>query len=300
MKKLLYLVLCCPLLADTLTGTCKRVVDGDTFILNDGTTVQIWGIDAPELKQDYGQEARTWLQNTICQKGVKLRIQVKGTDSYGRTLGQVYIRGNQRRSSNVGTQMVKAGMAWFDDFNAPEADLAGEMEKARVERKGLWADKKPVKPYIFRKGGQQQTEPTAVPTGDEVICHYVQDGDTFKLPDNKTRVRLWGIDAPEKGQPYADVARDRLKELCEGKSVQLEIKDTDQYGRKVAIVWMGKTNINLQLVREGLAWHYAYFAPDANELADAQKAARKARLGLWADDSPTNPYDFRKKNKKGR
>ena len=294
---LLYLLLACPLLADTLTVTCKRVVDGDTFILNDGTTVQIWGIDAPELKQDYGQEARTWLQNTIGQKGVKLRIQVKGTDSYGRTLGLVYIQGNQKRASNVGTLMVKAGMAWFDDYNAPEAGLADEMEKARKARKGLWADENPVKPYLFRKGDKPQPTPAAEPAADEVVCHFVQDGDTFKLEDNKTRVRLWGIDAPEKGQPYADEARDRLKELCEGKAVRLEIKDTDQYGRKTAIVWLGKTNINLQLVKEGLAWHYAYFAPDAKDLETAEKAARKARKGLWKDKNPVNPYEFRKNSK---
>lgn len=294
MKKiLLYMLLCCPLLADTITGTCKRVVDGDTFVLNDNTTVQIWGIDAPELKQPHGQEARTWLQNTIGQKEVELRIKVKGTDDRGRTLGLVYIQGNQKRTSNVGTLMVKAGLAWFDDYNAPEAGLADEMEKARKAKKGLWADANPVKPYIFRKGGLQQPEPSA----DEVICHYVQDGDTFKLPDNETRVRLWGIDAPEKGQAYADEARDRLKELCEGKAVRLEIKDTDRYGRKTAIVWKGKTNINLQMVKEGLAWHYAYFAPDAKDLAAAEKIARKARKGLWQDKNPITPYDFRKQSR---
>ena len=292
-KLLLYLLLCSPLLADTITGTCKRVVDGDTFVLNDNTTVQIWGIDAPELKQPHGQEARTWLQNTIGQKEVELRIKVKGTDDRGRTLGLVYIQGNQKRTSNVGTLMVKAGMAWFDDYNAPEAGLADEMEKARKAKKGLWA----VKPYIFRKGGLQQPEPAAESAGDEVICHYVQDGDTFKLPDNETRVRLWGIDAPEKGQAYADEARDRLKELCEGKAVRLEIKDTDRYGRKTAIVWKGKTNINLQMVKEGLAWHYAYFAPDAKDLAAAEKIARKARKGLWKDKNPVNPYDFRKESR---
>ena len=128
-------------------------------------------------------------------------------------------------------------------------------------------------------------------------CKRVVDGDTFQLSDDKTRARLWGIDAPEKGQAYADESRARLKELCEGKAVRLEIKDTDPYGRKVAIVWLGKKNINLQMVKEGLAWHYAYFAPDAKDLAAAEKAARKARKGLWQDKNPVNPYDFRKQSR---
>ena len=68
----------------------------------------------------------------------------------------------------------------------------------------------------------------------------------------------------------------------------------------MAIAYVGNTNVNLQLVKEGLAWHYTYFAPDAREFAAAQKAARKARRGLWADDAPVNPCDFRKENKKGR
>lgn len=290
-KLLLYLLLCSPLLAETITGTCKRVVDGDTLHLEDGTKVQIWGIDAPEKGQPYADKATAYLEKT--SKGRKLTIKVKETDQYGRKVAEV-----AAGDTDLGLFMVRSGMAWHDDYNAPDATkLAAAMKKARKAKKGLWADKAPVKPYFFRKGEQQPAEPAAEPAADEVICRYVQDGDTFKLPDNKTRVRLWGIDAPEKGQAYADESRARLKELCEGKAVRLEIKDTDQYGRKVAIVWLGKKNINLQMVEEGLAWHYAYFAPDAKDLAAAEKAARKAHKGLWQDKNPINPYDFRKQSR---
>ena len=287
-RALLYLLLVCPLLADTLTATCKRVVDGDTFVLEDDTRVQIWGIDAPEKGQPYADKAMAALDKTL--KGRKLTLRIRETDQYGRKVAEV-----SAGKTNLALFMVNSGYAWHDDYNAPDAArLAAAMKKAKKAKKGLWADENPVKPYLFRKGGQQ---PAAAPSGKEVICHYVQDGDTFKLQDDKTRVRLWGIDAPEKGQPYADEARARLKELCEGKSVRLEVKDTDQYGRKTAIVWLGSTNINLQLVKEGLAWHYAYFAPDARDLAAAEKSARKARRGLWQDENPVNPYNFRKSTK---
>ena len=281
---LLISMLACTLQAETITGTCKRVLDGDTLLLTDGTTVQIWGIDAPEKGQDYADKAKNHLEKLT--KGRKLTIEVKDTDQYGRVVGEVY---------DIAFDMVRAGLAWHDDYNAPEAEHLNKlMYGARKARRGLWADDAPVRPYDFRKG-KTTPAPRVEVAADEVLCERVMDGDTFKSGD--TRVRLWGIDAPEKGQPYADEARARLKELIEGKAVRLEWKDKDQYSREVAIVYDGSTNINLQMVKEGLAWHYAYFAPDAEDLAAAEKAARKKRKGLWADDEPVNPYEFRKRNR---
>lgn len=285
---LLTSMLACSLQAETITGTCKRVLDGDTLLLTDGTTVQIWGIDAPEKGQDYADKARAQLEKLT--KGRKLTIEVKDTDQYGRVVGEVKAGGK-----DVAHSMVLTGMAWHDEYNAPEAEgLNKSMYGARKKRRGLWADDAPVRPYDFRKG-KTTPAPRVEVAADEILCEYVMDGDTFK--SGETRVRLWGIDAPEKGQPYADKARARLKELIEGKAVRLERKDRDQHSREVAIVYAGSTNINLQMVKEGLAWHYEYFAPDAEDLAAAEKAARKKRKGLWADDEPVNPYEFRKRNR---
>ena len=282
---LLISMLACTLQAETITGTCKRVLDGDTLLLTNGTTVQIWGIDAPEKGQDYADKARAQLEKLT--KGRKLTIEVKDTDQYGRVVGEVKAGGK-----DVAHSMVRTGMAWHDEYNAPEAEgLNKSMYGARKKRRGLWADDAPVRPYDFRKG-KTTPVPRVEVAADEVLCERVLDGDTFK--SGETRVRLWGIDAPEKGQPYADEARARLKELIEGKAVRLEWKDKDQHSREVAIVYAGSTNINLQMVKEGLAWHYEYFAPDAEDLAAAEKAARKSRKGLWADDEPVNPYEFRK------
>ena len=285
---LLISMLACTLQAETITGTCKRVLDGDTLLLTDGTTVQIWGIDAPEKGQDYADKARAHLEKLT--KDRKLTIKVKDTDQYGRVVGEVKA-GNR----DVAHFMVRTGMAWHDDYNAPEAgDLKKAMMAARKAGKGLWADESPVRPYDFRKG-RTKARPKVEVAADEVLCERVLDGDTFK--SDGTRVRLWGIDAPEKGQPFADEARARLKELIEGKAVRLEWKDKDQHSREVAIVYAGSTNINLQMVKEGLAWHYEYFAPDARDLAAAEKAARKSRKGLWKDKNPVNPYEFRKRNR---
>lgn len=287
-KLLLISLLASPLLAETLTGSCKRVLDGDTLLLTDGTTVQIWGIDAPEKGQPCADNARAYLEKIT--KGRKLTITVKDTDPYGRIVGKV-----KAGKEDIAHFMVRTGMAWHDDYNAPEAgNLKKAMMAARKAGKGLWADESPVRPYDFRKG-RTKARPKVEVAADEILCEYVMDGDTFKS-DGK-RVRLWGIDAPEKGQPFADDARARLKELIEGKAVRLEWKDKDQHAREVAIVYSGGTNINLLLVKEGLAWHYDYFAPDAEDLAEAENAARKARKGLWKDANPVNPYHFRKNRK---
>ena len=297
MKKiLLYLLIGCPLLAETMTATCKRVVDGDTFILEDDTKVQIWGIDAPEKGQPYASQATGALEKTL--KGKKLTLKVKETDQYGRNVAEV-----RSGKTDIALLMVRGGYAWHDDFNAPDATrLAVAMEKARKAGKGLWQDDAPIKPYLFRKGKKQTgAEETPHAAEGEVICDRVVDGDTLVLADaQKTRVRLWGIDAPEKGQPFADAARERLKELCEGRAIRLEWKDKDQHSRTVAIVYADTYNINLKMVIEGLAWHYAYFAPEAKELKAGEESARLNKRGLWRDPNPVNPYDFRKTNRNAK
>jgi endonuclease YncB( thermonuclease family) len=145
-KLLLYLLLCSPLMAETITGTCKRVVDGDTLHLDDGTKVQIWGIDAPEKGQPYAEKATAYLDKTI--KGRKLKLKVRQTDQHGRKIAEV-----AAGDTDLALFMVRTGMAWHDDYNAPDAtDLTEAMKKAKKAKKGLWADKAPVKPYLFRKG----------------------------------------------------------------------------------------------------------------------------------------------------
>lgn len=301
-KLLLYLLLCSPLLAETITGTCKRVVDGDTFILNDGTKVQIWGIDAPEKGQDYASLATGALEKTL--KGRKLKIKVRRTDQYGRKVAEV-----SAGKTNLALFMVNGGYAWHDDYDAPDAtNLAAAMKKAKKAKKGLWKEKNPVKPYDFRTGGKNAEEkkrerapqPIATTTPQvemEVQCAHVLDGDTLETSDKK-HVRLWGIDAPEKGQPYAVESRARLKALCEGRKLRLLPKGTDQYDRILAVVYADASNVNMQMVIEGMAWHYAYYAPDEKNLEAAQRAAKRSKKGLWKDENPINPYDFRKTNRK--
>lgn len=133
-------------------------------------------------------------------------------------------------------------------------------------------------------------------------CSYVQDGDSLKfIPKGETeeiRVRLHGIDAPEKGQEFSNQSREMLRKLTHKKNIRVEVQDTDRYGRSVAKVYVGNTYVNLEMLRAGLAWYYSHHA-DSKKDADLQKAqqsARKAAKGLWANPDAVTPRRFREKN----
>lgn len=125
----------------------------------------------------------------------------------------------------------------------------------------------------------------------------IADGDTFTLltPENKQlKIRLYGIDCPERKQDYGNVAKQKLGELIFGQPVTIVQKEVDRYGRTVAIVYIQNgLCINEQMLREGLAWHYRQY--DKNPAWDALEAtARAQHKGLWAVPNPTPPWLFRK------
>lgn len=133
----------------------------------------------------------------------------------------------------------------------------------------------------------------------EARCVKVYDGDTIEVMaggPKSLRVRLHAIDAPEKSQPFSNVARQRTRELVEGKRVRVEVRDRDQYDRLVARVYIDGRDLSEQLIREGLAWHYTRYSSEI-ALGSAQRDARKARRGLWQDPDPEPPWEFRRKRR---
>ena len=133
----------------------------------------------------------------------------------------------------------------------------------------------------------------------EARCVKVYDGDTIEVMaggPSSLRVRLHAIDAPEKGQPFSNVARKRTRELTEGKRVRVEVRDRDQYDRLVARIYVDGTDLSEQLIREGLAWHYTRYSSEI-ALGKAQREARKAHRGLWQDPDPEPPWEFRRRRR---
>jgi endonuclease YncB( thermonuclease family) len=124
--------------------------------------------------------------------------------------------------------------------------------------------------------------------GTDLVCavREVADGDTLtaSCPDGKLRVRVWGIDAPETGQqPWGDDSARHLHALL-GRSdhIQIQVVDTDRYGRSVARLFIGERDLGWQMVRDGQAVVYDQYN-DSQGYYDAQSEARDERLGVWAE-----------------
>lgn len=133
------------------------------------------------------------------------------------------------------------------------------------------------------------------------ICVGVSDGDSLhlELPDGeRVRVRLYGIDAPEKNQECALAARKKLGKLIYDKEIRVEVLDVDKYGRYVGKVYAGARYVNRYMLKEGLAWHYKHYAADDELLAEAEARAKAAGRGIWATESPCRPRVFRSEQRK--
>jgi endonuclease YncB( thermonuclease family) len=128
------------------------------------------------------------------------------------------------------------------------------------------------------------------------------DGDSITVLDNEKvqhKIRLSGIDTPERAQPFGKVAKQFLSDKIANKTVCVGWYKKDRYQRLVGVVRLDDQDINLTLVEAGLAWHYTYYqkeqsASDQKRYAKAQQRAEKKQLGLWEDKRPIPPWDWRR------
>jgi endonuclease YncB( thermonuclease family) len=122
------------------------------------------------------------------------------------------------------------------------------------------------------------------------------DGDTFTLltADKKqVKIRLHGVDCPERKAPFGSQAKEFAGKLIFGKAVTAKKTATDRYGRTVAVYLPDGRVFNEELLKAGLAWHYKKH--DRNPLwSKMEAAARKGKKGLWAQSNPIPPWEFRK------
>lgn len=159
------------------------------------------------------------------------------------------------------------------------------------------------------------------------LCHAefvgrvvgVSDGDTVTVlaPDNvQYRIRLAGIDAPEKAQPFGARSKETLSSLVFGHWVTVEGDKRDRYGRTVAKLWVAPleagcrssstcprtVDANLAQVATGMAWWYRQYAreqapEDRIQYAEAEASARNRKVGLWRDPDPVPPWEWRRERR---
>lgn len=129
----------------------------------------------------------------------------------------------------------------------------------------------------------------------------VVDGDTLEMRSSTdtVKVRLAHIDAPEKGQPFNQRAKETLARLCAGQQAWLQQTDTDRYGRRVGEVTCQGRNANQVLLHEGMAWVYPKYTPNNHPFYGEEQAARTDRRGLWADPAPMPPWEWRRLKRSG-
>lgn len=130
----------------TIEGRVVKVIDGDTIDVLDSQNVKhrirFYGIDAPESKQDYGQQAKDFLASMIA--GKKVQVLIKDKDRYERNIGKVLLDGKDINKEMVANGYAHAYTEYSTEYSSEEAD-------AKAFKLGLWKDKHPIKPSDFRK-----------------------------------------------------------------------------------------------------------------------------------------------------
>ena len=129
-------------------------------------------------------------------------------------------------------------------------------------------------------------------------CLYVYDGDSVLVDaaGKKTKIRLYGIDAPELSQEFGDKSRALLSRLIEKKKITVSVTGEDKYGRLIGVIFIDGMDVNALMLKNGAAWHYKDY-DKSTEYAELESLARKERLGLWATRSIMAPWEYRKQNK---
>jgi len=125
----------------------------------------------------------------------------------------------------------------------------------------------------------------------------VSDGDTLKavIGGEQVTIRCYGIDAPEKAQPFGQVSTSAMQQLTTGHNITVQAIDRDRYGRTVAMVYADGASVNEALIKGGNAWVYDQYCklPVCGEWSRIQAAAKTTRSGIWQDANPTPPWEWR-------
>lgn len=314
-----------------ITAAVTNVIDGQTITvaLSGGSnlTVRLTSIETPDEGQPFSEIVTEHLTAIALGKTVELRINAISDDAM---FGQVVLNG-----IDLSQQMLRDGAAWYSQeisfSRESETAYQANEQAAKSESRGIWGVVGLRKPSELRKAIEgvknplndsrvsqlaweqlgysvegifpsESFTPSTGNCGGTVVG--IVDGDTVKIltsSGQQLTVRLAGIDAPEKSQAFGMAAKQHLSGLIAGKSVSCTSTKKDRYGRTIGQISLSGTDINLSMVRDGFAWHYKEYekeqsAQDRKLYADAELQARSSRAGLWQENNPIYPSDYRRQS----
>lgn len=126
----------------------------------------------------------------------------------------------------------------------------------------------------------------------------IKDGDTVVVLDslnNQTTLRLAEVDTPEKSQPFGTKAKQFTSDQIYLKTIKYVVTDTDRYGRSIAMIYYDEDNkyLSAEIIKAGMGWHYKRYST-SKELALFEDNAKESKIGLWVDNNPIAPWEWRK------
>ncbi|WP_314395559.1 thermonuclease family protein [Leptotrichia shahii] len=196
--------------------------------------------------------------------------------------------------------IIIAVVMLFGMFNKGRKDAEKITKKSKNMKTSQNSDKKTSK---TRKSKEKREVEPEILDGYQVL--KVSDGDTIniqKVENGKfvgeiLRIRMYGMDAPEKTQDYGSESRQALEKLVTGKNLSVEVKNKDRYGRTVAIIYADGKNVNEEMVKTGNAWWYQEYAKKDAQFEEYQENAKQKKLGLFSRKGYTEPWNYRKEKK---
>ena len=196
--------------------------------------------------------------------------------------------------------IIIAAVMLFGMLNKGRKDAEKITKKSKNMKTSQNSDKKSSK---TRKSKEKREVEPEILDGYQVL--KVSDGDTIniqKVENGKfvgeiLRIRMYGMDAPEKTQDYGSESRQALEKLVAGKNLSVEVKNKDRYGRTVAIIYADGKNVNEEMVKTGNAWWYQEYAKKDAQFEEYQENAKQKKLGLFSRKGYTEPWNYRKEKK---
>ncbi len=127
----------------------------------------------------------------------------------------------------------------------------------------------------------------------------VADGDTITIltaAKQQVKIRLYGIDCPEDGQEFGNVAKKFTAKMVAGKHVNVIPYDTDRYGRTVGVVTVNGKNVNESIIAAGYGWQYRKYCKESfcDKWLTIEQMARSSGIGLWTEKKPLPPWEYRR------